>query len=62
MDKGYLQKLQGTDHWSTMKFPQEVVTKVGMYLWHTADTQVVAAGPAHKWLGRFSEEGHKIWE
>ncbi len=45
-----------------MKFPQEVVTEVEMHLWHTTVTQVVAAGPAHKRLGTFNEEGHKIWE
>jgi hypothetical protein len=62
LDKRYLQKWRGTNCWSTIKFPWEVVTEVEMHLWHTAVTQVVAAGPACKRLGTFNEERHKIWE
>jgi hypothetical protein len=61
LDKHYLQKQQGTDCWSTMKFPREVVTEVEMHLWRMAVTQVVAAGQARNRLGTFIEEGHKIW-
>jgi hypothetical protein len=62
LDKRYLQKRQGTDCWSTMKFPWKVVTEVEMHLWRMAVTQVVATGPARNRLGTFNEEGHKIWE
>jgi hypothetical protein len=62
LDKHYLQKQWGTEHWSTMKFPREVVTEVEMHLWRTAITQVVAAGPACNRLSTFNEEGHKIWD
>jgi hypothetical protein len=61
LDKCYLQKRWGTERWSTMKFPCEVVTEVEMHLWRMAITQVVAAGPARNRLGTFNEEGHKIW-
>jgi hypothetical protein len=59
LDKRYLQKWRGTDCWSTLKFPQEVVTAVEMNLWHMAVTQVVATGHAHNRLGTFREEGHR---
>jgi hypothetical protein len=62
LDKCYLQKRRGTECWSTMKFPREVVTEVEMHLWCTAITQVAAAGPACNRLGTFHEEGHKIWD
>jgi hypothetical protein len=62
LDKHYLQKWRGTDCWSTMKFPPELVTEVEMHLWRMAVMQVVAAGPARNRLGTFNEEGHKIWE
>jgi hypothetical protein len=62
LDKHYLRKWRGTERWSTMKFPQEVVTEVGMHLWLTAITQVAAAGPARNRLGTFHEEGHMIWD
>jgi hypothetical protein len=61
LDKRYLQKRWGIEHWSTMKFPWEVVTEVEMHLWRTAKTEVVAAGLACSRLGTFNEEGHKIW-
>jgi hypothetical protein len=62
LDKRYLQKWQGTEHWSTMKFPREIVTEVEMHHWHTAITQVAAAVLARNRLGTFHEEGHKIWD
>ncbi len=62
LDKHYLQKRWGTERWSTMKFPWEVVIEVEMHLWHTAITQVIAAGPARNRLGTLNEEGHKIWD
>jgi hypothetical protein len=63
LDKRYLQKRREIDHWSTMKFPREIVTEVEMQLWCTAIIQVVAAGPARNRLRRaFIEEGHKIWD
>ncbi len=62
LDKCYLQKWQGTEHWSTMISPWEVVTEVEMHLWRMAITQVAAAGPACNRLGTFHEEGHKIWD
>ncbi len=62
LDKGYLKKQLGTECWSTMKSPLEVVTEVEMRLWRTAITQVVAAGPARNRIGTFKEEGHKIWD
>jgi hypothetical protein len=60
LDKRCLQKQRGTERWSTMKFPWEVVTEVEMHLWRTAITQVAAAGPARNRLGTFHEEEHKI--
>jgi hypothetical protein len=62
LDKRYLQKRRETDHWSTVKFPREIVTEVEMHLWRTAITQVVAARPACNRLWTFIEEGHKIWD
>ncbi len=62
LDKRYLQKRRETNHWSTVKFPWEIVTEVEMHLWYTAITQVVAAGPACNRLWTFIEEGHKIWD
>jgi hypothetical protein len=62
LDKCYLQKRRGTDCWSTIKFPREMVTEVEMHLWSMAVTQVVAARPACNRLGTFNKEGHKIWE
>jgi hypothetical protein len=62
LDKRYLQKWRETDRWSTVKFPWEIVTEVEMHLWHTAITQVVAAGLAHNRLWTFIEKGHKIWD
>ncbi len=61
LDKRYLLRRQGTDCWSTIKFPWEVVIEVEMHLWCTAVTQLVAAGLAHNRLGAFDEEGHEIW-
>jgi hypothetical protein len=58
LDKRYLQKQRGTECWSTMKFPREVVTEVEMHLWHMAITQVATAGPARTRLGTYHEEGH----
>jgi hypothetical protein len=62
LNKQYLQKQWETDHWSTMKFPWEIVTEVEMQLWHTAIIQVVAAGSARNRLGAFIKEGRKIWD
>jgi hypothetical protein len=62
LDKQYLHKQWETDHWSMMKFPEEIVTEVEMQLWRTAIIQVVAAGPARNRLGAFIEDGHKIWD
>jgi hypothetical protein len=62
LDKHYLQKRRGTECWSTMKFPREIVTEVEMQLWRAAITQVAAAGPARNRLGTLHEEGHKIWD
>ncbi len=45
-----------------MKFPREIVTELEMHLWHTAITQVVAAGPARNRLWTFIEDGHQIWD
>jgi hypothetical protein len=41
LDKCYLQKQRGTERWSTMKFPRNVVTEVEMHLWHRQ---------LHRWL------------
>ena len=62
LDKRYFQKWQDADCWSTMRCPQEMVTKVEMHLWHTAITQMVATGPARNRLGTFVAEGHTIWD
>ncbi len=62
LDKRYLQKRRGTERWSTIKFPREVMTEVEMHLWRTAITQVAAAGLVCNRLGTFHEERHKIWD
>jgi hypothetical protein len=45
-----------------MKFPREVIIEPEMGLWRCAITQVVAHGPAQCSLGRFTTDGHKLWE
>ena len=61
-DKQYLTKWPQGEQWSLMKFPQEVIIEPEMGLWHRAITQVVAHGPARCSLGRFTTDGHKLWE
>jgi hypothetical protein len=62
LDWRYLTRRQMNVAWSTLLFPREAPPNRDIHLWQQALHLLVSQGRAAHQLGRFTENGHKIWE